>query len=279
MPVRNAYIEGVTSGSSVGRRNLWAALLFAGALMSSGIPALAQGRAGSAPVTIGITERLGSMAALDEPFTAEDGGTVTLRQLVTAPTILALVYYNCPNVCDYLLTGVAGVLQSMTADAGKGYNVVSISIDEHETPADARRARRIGLESIEAPFPPQAWRFLTGSLASIRAVTDSVGFHYERRGNYLDHPVGLVILSSQGRIVRYMYGADFLPADLKMALLEASQGRIGPTIAKVLRVCFSYDPASHSLVFNTLKVVATVTLTFAAGFVLFLVLRSRKKRA
>ena len=227
---------------------------------------------------IGIEERLGGTVSLDAMFSAEDGSPVTLRQLITAPTILALVYYECPNVCDYLLTGIAGSLTGLDAEPGRDFNVISISIDDRETPADARRAKRIGLESIEKPFPPASWRFLTGTAANTAAVADSVGFRFVRKGGYFDHPVGIMILSPSGKIVRYMNGADFLPADLKLSLLEASQGRIGPTIAKFFRVCFSYDPSSHKLVFNTLKVLATVTLSLAGALVLYLVVAGRRRR-
>jgi protein SCO1/2 len=227
---------------------------------------------------VGIEEHLGSTIPLDATFTGEDGTPVTLRDLVRVPTILTLVYYRCPNACDYLLTGMASLLASVPEGAGQDYQVVTISIDERETTADAVKAKRIGIESIQEPFPPGAWRFLVGSAAEIRRVSDSIGFHFVRDGDEFDHPLGLVILSPRGKIVRYMTGTDFLPVDLKMSLLEASAGRVGPTIAKFLRVCFSYDPQSHRFVFKTLQVTATVTLALAAGFALYLFLSGRKKR-
>jgi len=265
-------------------RKIPAALLVVGTLFVSALsPAHAGAEQPSAGQTaargqIGIDEKLGGTVALDAALVGEDGAPVTLRQLVHAPTILALVYYRCPNVCDLLLTGIAGVLKGLPAEPGADFNVVTISIDDRETPADARWAKRIGLESIMKPFPPEAWRFLTGTAPAINAVADSVGFRFARTGDYFDHPVGIIILSPTGKVVRYMNGADFLPADLKLSLLEASQGKVGPTIARFLRICFRYDPGSHKLVFNTLKVVATVTLTVAGAFVVYLVLAARRKR-
>ena len=241
-------------------------------------PALVQAAGPSTAGEIGIDEKLGGTVALDAGLVGEDGSPVTLRQLIHTPTILALVYYRCPNVCDLLLTGIAGVLKDLPAEPGRDFTVVTVSIDDRETPADARRAKQVGLESIMRPFPPASWRFLTGTATSIAAVADSVGFRFARTGDYFDHPVGIIILSPTGKIVRYMNGADFLPADLKLSLLEASQGRVGPTIARFLRICFSYDPGSHKLVFKILQVVATVTLTVAGAFVLYLVLASRRKR-
>ena len=198
--------------------------------------------------------------------------------LIHTPTILALVYYQCPNVCDYLLTGLAGTLSALPSVAGADYNVVTISIDPAETPADARKAKRIALETIGRPFPADAWRFLTGSEASIDAVAGAVGFHYAKSAGGFDHPVALVILSPQGKVVRYMPGADFLPADMTLSLLEAQKGVIGQTIAKVMRICFRVDPASHRLVFNVLRVVGAVTLAGAAALVIFLVALGRRRR-
>jgi len=237
----------------------------------------AQGTA-SAFGDIGIVQNLGTIIPLDTSFADENGNPVTLRQLVTAPTILALVYYRCPNVCDYLLTGVAGVLGPLPAEPGKDYNVITISIDPSETPADARKAKRIGLETIQKPFPPDSWRFLTGKEQDIHLVAESVGFHYRQNGAGFDHPVAIFILSAHGEIVRYMLGADFLPADLKLALLEAQQGKIGPTIARLFRICFRVDPQSHTLVFMTMRVVASVTLFLAGALALWLILAGRRRK-
>ncbi len=261
-------------------RKLHSVLLILAALVGATGPASAFGAQAFVPEgQIGILENLGGKVPLDTMFTDESGAPVRLRSLITTPTILALVYYTCPNVCDYLLLGVAGALKALDAAPGTDYRVITISIDDRETPADARKAKRIALETVERPFPPNDWRFLTGSAGSIRAVADAVGYYFARRADGIDHPVGIVILSSSGTVIRYMNGATFLPADLKLSLLEASQGRVGPTIARVLRYCFSTDPKSHGLVFNLLKVVATVTLTLAGGFIAYLVVASVRRRS
>jgi protein SCO1/2 len=188
------------------------------------------------------------------------------------------VYYECPNVCDFLLTGLAGVLGPLSAEPGTDYNVVTISIDPRETGADARKAKRLSLETLQRPFPAEAWRFLTGAEPDIHAVADSIGFHYKRNQDGFDHPVAIAVLSPDGRIVRYMFGADFLPADLKLSLLQAQKGAIGPTIARLVRICFRVDPVSHKIVFQTTRVVATVTLAAAAALVAYLLLSARRKR-
>jgi protein SCO1 len=256
------------------RTLLLAALLLVGAAAFS----LDRESRESAWSAVGIDEHLGAYVPRDARFRLEDGTPVTLGRLVTKPTILALVYYRCPNACDSMLTGMADVIRRLGATPGKDYQAVMLSIDGDEGPTDARAAKRIALESIMGPFPPEDWRFLTGEEKDIRAVADAVGFRFRRNGDDFDHPLAVVILSPQGKVVRYMTGTDFLPADMRLALLEAQAGTVGPTIARVLRFCFSVDPRNHTLVFNTLKVVAVVTLTVAAALVLYLVLAGRRRR-
>jgi protein SCO1/2 len=227
---------------------------------------------------IGIDERLGQFVPLDLTFNDEDGNPVTFKQLVHAPIILTPVYLHCPNVCSLLLQNLADVLNRLPAEPDKEYKVISISFDETERPDLALQKKKTYLKMIQKPFPENAWRFLTGDKENIRKLTDAIGFHFRRVGEDFEHPVALIILAPDGKIVRYMYGADPLPFDLKMALVEASQGKIGPAISKVVRFCFSYDPKANKLVFNTLKVTGTVTLLFALSFIVFLLFKGKKQQ-
>ncbi len=226
---------------------------------------------------IGIDEKLGQLVPLDLTFHDENGIAVSLRQLIHTPIILTPVYLHCPNVCSLLLQNLAGVLNRLPAESGKEYRVISVSFDETEKPDLALQKKKIYLKMIQKSFPEGAWRFLTGDKANIRKLTDAVGFHFKRVGEDFEHPVVIIILASDGKIIRYMYGADPLPFDLKLALVEASQGRIGPTIAKVIRFCFSYDPKANKLVFNMLRVTGMVTLFFALSFVVFLLFKGRRQ--
>jgi protein SCO1/2 len=226
---------------------------------------------------IGIDQKLGQYVPLDLTFSDETGNPVTLRQLIHKPIILALVYLHCPNVCSLLLQNLADVLNKLPGEPGKEYTVLSISFDETEKPSLALQKKKTYLKMIEKPFPEDAWRFLTGNKENIHKLADAVGFHFKRVGEDFEHPVALIILAPDGKIIRYMYGADVLPLDLKMAFLEASQGRIGPTVTKVLRFCFSYDPKGRKYVFNTLKVTGVVTLLFALSFILFLVFKGKRR--
>ncbi len=227
---------------------------------------------------LGIDEKLGQYVPLDLTFVDENGQTVSLRQLIHRPTILALVYLHCPNVCSLLLQNLADILDRLPAEPDKEYKVISISFDEKEKPDLALQKKKTYLKMIQKPFPEDAWKFLTGDKQNIHELTDAIGFHFKRVGQDFEHPVALIILAPDGKIIRYMYGTEPLPFDLKMALVEASQGKIGPAISKVVRFCFSYDPKANKLVFNTLKVTGTVTLLFALSFIVFLLFKGKKQQ-
>ncbi len=229
------------------------------------------------PSGIGIEEKLGQFVPLSLTFNDETGNPVILKQLIHTPVILAPVYLHCPNVCSLLLQNLADVLDRLPAEPDKEYSVISVSFDETEKPELALEKKKTYLKMIRKPFPEDAWNFLTGDKDDIRKLTDAIGFRFKRVGHDFEHPVALVILASDGKIIRYMYGADPLPFDLKIALVEASQGRIGPTIAKIVRFCFSYDPKANKLVFNMLRVTGTVTLSFALLVALFLIFKGKRR--
>ncbi len=226
---------------------------------------------------IGIDEKLGQSIPLELTFRDEKGNTVSMGRLIDKPTVLAPVFLTCPDVCSFLLSNLSKTLGQLTSEPGKEFQVLAISFDETEGPPLALEKKKLYLEMIEKPFPEEAWKFLTGERESILALTNAVGFYFKREGNTFLHPVALIILAPDGKITRYLYGTEILPFDLKMALLEASEGRTGPTISKVLRFCFSYDPKGRKYVFNALKVTGIVTLTFAFSFILFLIWRGRKR--
>jgi protein SCO1/2 len=227
---------------------------------------------------VGVDEKLGSSVPLEARFMDENGTARRLGDMITTPTILALEYYRCRNSCGLLMTGIAQVVAQLPG-AGRDYKVITVSINERETAADALEAKRLAMEEIGSPFPEDGWRFLTADAGSIDALADAVGYRFIRVGpDDFDHPLGLVIVSPKGMIVRYITGTDFLPVDLKMSFLEASQGRIEPTIAKFLRFCFSYDSQNHQFVFNTLKVSAIFVFLIAGGFAAYLIVSGQRKR-
>ena len=232
------------------------------------------------PPEVGIDEKLGDTVPLDLVFKDSNGKEVKLGNLITKPTVLSLVYFHCPTVCKPMLGAKVDVLDRIDLVPGKDYNALTVSFNDRETPEDAKTIKDHFLASFKSrKFPGDAWHFLTGDAEAIRKLTDAVGFRFKRDGDGFIHPTGLIMLSPKGKITRYFPGLSFQPFDTKLGIMEASEGRIGPTISKVLLYCFRYDPQGKRYVFDILKVTATITIIFGLIFVLWLVVGSRKKRA
>jgi protein SCO1/2 len=224
----------------------------------------------------GLKERLGETIPLDLSFRDEEGHPVLLKDLITGPTIIAPVYFHCPNVCNFLQVDMARALPQVKLQPDQDYRVLSISFDDRETSSAARAARKTYLTAMGGAYPPNGWRFLTGETQAIRALTDAAGYHFLRQGDDFIHPVAIFVVSREGRIVRYLHGTRLLPMDLTLALTEAEEGRVGTTIRKMASFCFSFDPEKKQYVFNYLRLAATAVLLTAVGFLAFLVVSSRK---
>lgn len=231
--------------------------------------------------TMGFEEKPGNAIPLDLSFVDDKADSVALREIIDRPTILAFLYYRCPNACNLLLTSIAQGVRSFGDPPKKAPNVVIISINEDETPNDAKKARSVAFEVMHNKYPADRWHFLTGSKESIRKATDAAGFRFVKKGADFDHPMGIIILSPNGKVMRYILGTDYLPMDISLSLMEASSNTLQPTIARVMRACFSYDPKSHRFVFNILRVSATVILGLLGIFIVYLILgkKLRKKRS
>ena len=227
---------------------------------------------------IGIEEKLGQYVPLDLGFVDADSDSVYLRDVINKPTILTLVYYHCPNICLPLLNGVADVVAKTDLDPGKDYDILTISFDPFDNPVTAGRIRKTVTASCEKKLPENAWRFLTGDSVAIAELTGAVGFRVKRIDKDFAHATALIVLSPDGKIVRYLYGLSYLPFDLKMAVSEASEGKVVPSVARVLRFCFSYDPGGRKYVLNVTRVVGAIVVIAAFVFVLSLVVLQRKKQ-
>ncbi len=225
-----------------------------------------------------ISEKLGSPAALDVVLRDEFGNPVPLEQLVDRPTVLTLNYFRCAGICTPLLNGLAAALNKVELKPGQDFRVITVSFDPRDTPEIARQKQINYLEEMTRQFPPQAWRFLTGEPQATRKLADSVGFQFRAEGDQFIHPGAIMILTPMGVVSRYIYGTSFLPADLQIALQDASGGKVRPTISRIAAVCYAYDPESRSYVFSITRTVGAATLLLAGAFVIYLVL-SRKQRS
>lgn len=234
---------------------------------------------GATAADIALEEKLGAVIPADIALRDENGNAVNLRALIDRPTIVAPVYLHCAHVCPMLLTGLASALGKLDlVRPGKDFRVVALSFDERESPDIAREKKPNYITAVHAPFPADAWPFLTGDRANIRKFTDAVGFTFQRDGEDFSHPLALIVLAPGGKVVRYLYGTTFLPFELTMAVTEAAQGKIGSPAARVLNYCFSYDPLKKSYVFNILKVVGTVMLLTVAVFFIYLTATGKQRK-
>ena len=235
-----------------------------------------------APQQTGIDERLGQYIPPDLTFTDETGRKVTSKELLKSPVILSLIYYNCRHICPALLSGISEALDAMELKTDNDFSVVTISFDETDTPAMAMKMKNNYVTALNKEFPVESWKFLTGDRQNIKRLTEAAGFRFKKEKKGFLHPSSLIILSPEGKITRYLYGTTFLPRDLSMAVYEASEGRPGKSVGKLLLYCFSYDPEGRTYVFNILKVAGTVTIFFAISFIVYLNISNRsfrKKRA
>ncbi len=256
------------------------ALLACAAFSGNAAAARVADPAGEGAPKVGIVEHLGELVPLDLTFRDESGREVRLGDLVDRPTVLSLVYYSCPGICTPLLTGLSETLNLMDLRPGRDYRVVTISFDTTDTPKLAAEKKKNYLHLIDRrEFPGEAWSFLTGDQEQIDAITEAVGFRYEKQGRDFVHAAAIYVISPKGKIVRYLYGTTFLPLDLKLALTEASQGRVGPTINKILLFCFNYDPDGRKYVLNTTRIAGTAVLLTALAFVIYLGASSRRRAA
>jgi len=232
----------------------------------------------AADAAVGLEERLGAKIPLDLTFRDEEGEEVSLRELVTVPTVIAPVYYRCPNVCSFLQGDLARVLPQLKLVAGTDYRVLSVSFDETEPPELARRAKAGYYSSMGNVLPAEGWRFLTGDAAAIRALTDALGYRFQRQGSDFLHPVAVAVIAPDGTIVRYLQGTRFLPKDVTLSLYEAKAGRVGASIRKVVQFCFSFDPERKTYVLNLLRLSATVILATLGLFLAYLLLAGKKRK-
>jgi len=232
---------------------------------------------------LGINEKLGNMVPLDLTFINEKGESVTLKKLMDGkPTMISLNYFRCAGICTPQLNDMAKMLSRLDLAENTDYKVLTISFAEDETPELAAAKRKSLLASIQRDYVADAWHFLIGENNSSAILADKVGFTYEKtvsKAGVVDyvHPAALIMLSPEGKVTRYLNGIEQLPFDVKMALMEAGEGKIGPTIAKNLLYCFAYDPKAKTYIFKWEKIAGVVMTLIMIGFFIYLIKTSRRE--
>jgi protein SCO1/2 len=259
-----------------GKRSFIAGLILAAAFSATaaaqqfGLPAMVRG--------VGIDQNLNAQVPLELTFKDETGQTVRLGQyLRQKPVVLALVYYECPMLCDMVLNGLTHSMEQISLNMGTDYDVVTVSFNPHETWQLAAAKKANYIEKFQRKGVSAGWHFLTGSEDNIKTLADTAGFHYKYDPvtKQYAHASGIMVLTPEGRISRYFYGIEYKPRDLRLGLVEASNNKIGTLADQVLLFCFHYDPMTGkygTVIMNVVRVVASASV-IALGTMIFIFIR------
>ncbi len=233
---------------------------------------------------IAFDQKLNAQIPLDLRFKDEAGRVVTLGDYFNhgKPVVLTLVYYDCPMLCTLVLNGLAGAMKGMSLEPGRDYELVTVSFNPRETAQLAAEKKKSYIGRYGHSEAASAWHFLTGDQPSIERLTRAVGFHYVHdpaTGQYA-HATGLMIATPDGRLAKYLYGIEYSPRQLRMALVDASAGRIGTPVDRILLYCYHYDPATGKyglVILNVIRLGGVVTLVALGSFILVMVSRERRR--
>jgi len=225
---------------------------------------------------VGIEQHLDAQVPPDLIFRDDIGKAVKLGDYFgQKPLILNLVYYNCTMLCGEALAGLSSAMRLIKFDVGNEFDVITISFDPRETPEMAASKKKDYIGRYGRANAAAGWHFLTGPPESINALTKAVGFQYQydAKTNQYAHATAIMVLTPQGRISRYFYGVDFPPKDLRMGLVEASQGKIGNAVDAVLLYCYHYNPETGkygAIVSNILRLAAAATILLLSSLIFIL---------
>jgi protein SCO1/2 len=237
---------------------------------SNGMPPILQ--------KVGIEQKLNGQLPIDAQFKDENGNIIKLGDYFNngKPVILALVYYECPMLCNEVLNGLTGSLKGISFNAGKDFDVIAISFDarENEKPDLAKNKKASYLARYGREGAENGWHFLTGTQPEIDKVTQAVGFNYmfDESTNQFAHAGGIMVLTPEGKLSRYFYGIDYAPKDLKFGIMDSANNKIGNPAEQLYLYCFHYDPASGKYGFAILKVLRLMGVATVLGLIgMFLV--------
>jgi len=233
-----------------------------------------------------ISEKLGAeINPFEYEFKNEDGKTIRLSKIIKGikPIILAFVYYECPNLCTLLLNGLTNSIRRLNWTVGKEFEIVTISIDPEESPKVAMEKKKNYLKEYARLDAKRGWHFLTGDEKNIGALARELGFgyYYDKKTDQFAHSSAIFILSPTGKLTRILYGIEFKPRDIKLSLLDASEGKVGTILDRFLLFCYHYDPDAKGYSLYAMKLVragGAVTLLLIFLFIFHLWRKERKPK-
>jgi protein SCO1/2 len=254
-------------------------LAFVGLLVT--LPAFAQTNSATPPALPGkvaITQNLNAQLPLDLMLRDESGRVVRLGDYFNhgKPVLLNFMYYRCPMLCPMVMDGVTNALTELRFDIGKEFDVVTVSMDPRDTPEQAAMKKGMYVKRYGRFGAANGWHFLTAHESAIRRLTNAVGFQYayDPKSDQFAHGTALMAVTPQGRVSRYLYGFEYKPRDLRLALVEASAGKIGTATDAILLLCYHYDPATgrySRTAMNFVRAGGVATMLGLAGFIIIMI--------
>jgi protein SCO1/2 len=233
---------------------------------------------------VGIDQRVNEQLPIELSFENENGKKIQLKQYFNQkPVILTLVYYECPMLCTEVLNGLLKTLKVMNLEVGKDFDVITVSFDPGETTELASKKKAVYVKAYGKAGANSGWHFLTGDQRSIEKLTKSVGFryNYDQKSDEFAHGAAIMVLTPQGKISNYFYGIEYSVRDLRLALVEASEGKIGTIRDQILLFCFHYDPSTgkySAYALNFVRLGGIITV-ICLGIFIFVNRKDPKKKS
>ncbi len=230
---------------------------------------------------IGFDQHIGETIPLDIAFRDEAGQTVMLRDFFGhRPVVMVFAYYDCPMLCTQVINGLSSALKVLSLEPGQDFEIVTVSFNPRDTPAAATAKKSMYLERYKRPGASAAWHFLSGDQTQIDRLTKAAGFRYvwDTQTQQFAHPTGVIVLTPDGRLARYLFGIEYGPRDLRYALVEASDGRLGNTVDALLLYCYHYDPMTGRyglIVMRAMRIAGAATVLALGTFIVVMVRRER----
>jgi len=243
--------------------------------VASAVPKALQG--------IGFDQNIDQHIPLDTTLRDESGARVRLADYFgKRPVVMVFAYYDCPMLCTQVIHGLSSALGVLSLAPGKDFEIVTVSFNPRDTPATATAKKAVYLERYNQPGARAAWHFLTGDEPSIERLTKAAGFRYawDEDTKQFAHPSGIIVLTPEGRLAKYLFGIEYGPRDLRFAIVEASAGKVGSIVDSLLLYCYHYDPmlGRYGLVImRAIRVAGAATVLALAAFILVMLRRERRR--
>jgi len=232
--------------------------------------------------SIGFDQNIDQRVPLDTLFRDESGATVRLGDYFgRRPVVLVFAYFDCPMLCTQVINGLSSALGVLSLVPGKDFEIVTVSFNPRDTPAAAAAKKAVYLERYKQPGAAASWHFLTGDESSIERLTQAAGFRYawDADTKQFAHPSGIIVLTPDGRLARYLFGIEYGPRDLRFGIVEASAGKVGTPVDSLLLYCYHYDPMTGRYglaIMRVMRLAGAATVLALVAFILAMVRRERR---